>query len=161
LPAGYPALVLDASGFPKRSEIFAGNISDPKTLAQMLRKLASGPADSAATVVLDAGIATAENIAAWLVENNYRYLVVSRKRHREFDPGAAVLIKEDGDLRIRAQRRVNAETGEVELCCHSSQRERKEQGIAELFAKRFEAALEKLAEGLHEKGDRQALREGP
>jgi transposase len=46
----------------------------------------------------------------------------------------------------------NAETGEVELYCHSSQREKKEQGIAELFAKRFESALEKLAEGLHRKG---------
>jgi transposase len=47
---------------------------------------------------------------------------------------------------------VNADTGEVELYCHSSQREKKEQGIAELFAKRFEAALTKLAEGLHKKG---------
>jgi transposase len=145
------ALVLDASGFPKRSEIFAGNISEPKTLAQMLDKLASGHTDSAPTVVLDAGIATEENIA-WLVQNGYRYLVVSRKRHREFDPDGAVLIKEDGDLSIRAQRRLNAETGEVELYCHSSQREKKEQGIAELFAKRFESALEKLAEGLHKKG---------
>jgi len=145
------ALVLDASGFPKRSEIFAGNISEPKTLAQMIGKLASGYADSAPTVVLDAGIATKENIA-WLVQNGYRYLVVSRKRRREFDPDGAVLIKADGDLTIRAQRRVNVETGEVELYCHSSQREKKEQGIAELFAKRFEAALEKLAEGLHKKG---------
>jgi uncharacterized membrane protein YccC len=40
----------------------------------------------------------------------------------------------------------------VELYCHSSQREKKEQGIAELFAKRFEAALATLAEGLHKKG---------
>jgi hypothetical protein len=30
------------------------------------------------------------------------------------------LIKEDGPLTIRAQRVVNAETGEVELYCHSS-----------------------------------------
>jgi transposase len=145
------ALVLDASGFPKRSEIFAGNISEPGTLEQMIGKLASGHTDSAPTVVLDAGIATEENIA-WLVHNGYRYLVVSRKRHREFDPDGAVLIKEDGDVTIRAQRLVNADTGEVELYCHSSQREKKEQGIAELFAKRFEAALTKLAEGLHKKG---------
>ena len=145
------ALVLDASGFPKRSEIFAGNISEPKTLAQMLGKLASGHTDSAPTVVLDAGIATEENIA-WLVENGYRYLVVSRKRHRQFEPDQARLIKEEGGLTIRAQRVVNANTGEVELYCHSSQREKKEQGIAELFAKRFEEALEKLAEGLHKKG---------
>ena len=145
------ALVLDASGFPKRSEIFAGNLSESKTLAQMFGKLNSEHTDNAPTVVLDAGIASEENIA-WLVENGYRYLVVSRKRHREFDPDAAVLIKEGEELTIRAQRRVNADTGEVELYCHSSQREKKEQGIAERFAKRFEAALAKLAEGLHKKG---------
>jgi transposase len=106
------------------------------------------PPRSFETVVLDAGIATEENIV-WLVEHHYRYLVVTRKRHREFDPDEAVLIKETDELQIRAQRRVNAATGEVELYCHSSQREKKEQGIAELFAKRFEAALEKLAQGLH------------
>ena len=145
------ALVLDASGFPKRSEIFAGNISEPKTLAKMLGKLNAEQTQKAPTVVLDAGIASEENIA-WLVEHGYRYLVVSRKRHREFDPDQASLIKEEGDLRIQAQRRVNPDTGEVELYCHSSQREKKEQGIAELFAKRFEAALAKLAAGLHKKG---------
>jgi len=145
------ALVLDASGFPKRSEIFAGNISEPKTLSMMLGRLTAGRTDNAPTVVLDAGIATEENIA-WLVQHGYRYLVVSRKRHREFDPDAAVLIKEDGELMIRAQRRVNTDTGEVQLYCHSSARENKERGIAELFAKRFEEALEKLAEGLHKKG---------
>ena len=145
------ALVLDASGFPKRSEIFAGNVSEPKTLEQMLGKLTSERTDTAPTVVLDAGIASEENIT-YLVENGYRYLVVSRKRQRQFDPDAAILIKEGDDLTIRAQRRVNAETGEVELYCHSSQREKKEQSIAELFAKRFEAALQKLAEGLHKKG---------
>ena len=145
------ALVLDASGFPKRSEIFPGNVSEPKTLAQVLGKLTAEHTGNAPTVVLDAGIASEENIA-WLVENGYRYLVVSRKRHREFDPDAAVLITQGDALTIRAQRRVNADTGEVELYCHSSQREKKEQGIAELFAKRFEAALEKLAEGLHKKG---------
>ena len=145
------ALVLDASGFPKRSEIFAGNVSEPGTLSGMIGTLASGYADRAPTVVLDAGIASEENIT-WLVQNRYRYLVVSRKRHREFDPDGAVLIKEGDDLTIRAQRVINAETGEVELYCHSSQREKKEQGSAELFAQRFEAALAKLAEGLHKKG---------
>jgi len=145
------ALVLDGSGFPKRSEVFAGNASEPQTLAQMVGKLAEDKTSSPPTVVLDAGIATEENIA-WLVEHHYRYLVVSRKRHREFNPNEAVLVKAEGDLRVQAQRLVNTDTGEVELYCHSSQREKKEQGIAELFAKRFEDALEKLAGGLHKKG---------
>jgi hypothetical protein len=161
------ALVLDASGFPKRSEIFPGNVSEPKTLAKMLAKLAPEhavpePADpeqiapeqmdfipsaKTPTVVLDTGIATEQNIA-WLVEHHYAYVVVSRKRQRQFDAEQAVLVKDDGDSTVKAQRIVN-DNGEVELYCHSSAREHKEQGIHELSAKRFEAALEKLAAGLH------------
>jgi len=145
------ALVLDGSGFPKRSEVFAGNVSEAGTLARMVDALADKGAGPTPTVVLDAGIATEENIA-WLVENHYRYLVVSRKRHREFDESEAVVVKEDGASRVRAQRVANPDTAEVELYCHSSQREKKDQGIQELFSKRFETALEKLAGGLHNKG---------
>lgn len=145
------ALVLDGSGFIKKSEVFAGNASEPKTLAQMLPKLASDLGTQTPTVVLDAGIATEENIA-WLKDKHYRYLVVSRKRHREFDEKDAVLVKADGDLRVRVQRIVDPQTDEVKLYCHSTQREKKDRGIQELFAKRFEAALEKLAEGLTKKG---------
>ena len=144
------ALVLDGSGFPKKSEIFAGNVSEAQTLETMVRKLASPEAAHAPTVVMDAGIATEENMD-WLVANDYRYLVVSRKRHRQFSEDAAVRVKDDGDRRVQVQRVIN-ETGEVELYCHSAQREKKEHGIQELFAKRFEAALEKLAGGLHKKG---------
>jgi hypothetical protein len=123
---------------------------EAKTLAEMLRALAPEQREAPPTVVLDAGIATEENIA-WLLEHGYRYVVVSRRRHRQFDPQAACLIKEDGTLTIRAQRVVSEETGEVELYCHSTQREEKERGIADRFAQRFEAALKQLADGLHKK----------
>jgi transposase len=142
------ALVLDASGFPKRSAVFAGNAAEAQTLAEMVRRLAPAQRGVPPTVVLDAGIATEENIA-WLNEQGYRYVVVSRRRHRQFDADDACLIKAHGALTIRAQRVVNEDTGEVELYCHSTQREQKERGIAERFAQRFEAALQKLADGLH------------
>ena len=145
------ALVLDGSGFPKCSEVFDGNVGEPKTLAQMVGTLVGKEASSTPTVVLDAGIATEENIA-WLIANQYHYVVVSRKRHREFNQAEALTIKDDGALHIQGQRVVNADTEEVELYCHSSQREKKEKGIQELFTKRFEDALEKLASGLNKKG---------
>ncbi len=145
------ALVLDGSGFPKKSEVLPGNISEPKTLAEMLRKLTPQETAHAPTVVLDAGIATEDNID-WLVQNHYRYVVVSRKRQRQFNEADAVLVKDDGELQVQVQRVVNPESKEVELYCHSSQREHKERSIDELFAQRFEAALEKLATGLHTKG---------
>jgi transposase len=145
------ALALDASGFPKRSEVFAGNVSEPKTLEKMLQRLALGPGAMAPTVVLDAGIATEENLA-WLTEQGYRYLVVSRERHKQFDAEAAVLIREEGDTQIRAQRVVSEVSGEVRLYCHSTGREAKERGIERRFSTRLEADLQYLAEGLHVPG---------
>jgi len=142
------ALVLDASGFPKSSEIFPGNAREPQTLEKMLSALHHDT--SSPTVVLDAGIATEENVA-WLSEHGYRYVVVSRKRQRRFDPEQATLIKEADGVRIRGQRIVNPDTGEVELYCHSSQRQKKEEGIHRLVGQRLEAELQKLAEGLHKK----------
>lgn len=143
------ALVLDASGFPKRSEVFAGNVSEPKTLAQMLERLSAAPGAEGSTVVLDAGVATEENIA-WLKAQGYRYLAVSRERYKAFDAAQATLIRAEGNLHIRAQRRVDADTGEVRLYCHSTGREAKERGIAKRFSTRLEAELEHLAEGLHQ-----------
>jgi hypothetical protein len=74
-------LVLDGSGFVRRSQTFAGNVSEPGTLASMLAGLG---APAGALVVMDAGIATDANVA-WLVEHGYRYLVVRRGGMRQFD----------------------------------------------------------------------------
>ncbi len=55
-------LVLDGSGFVRRSQTFAGNVSEAGTLETMLQDLGA-PQD--ALVVMDAGIATEANIQ-WL-----------------------------------------------------------------------------------------------
>ena len=133
------ALVLDGSGFPKRSEIFEGNVSEPKTLAHLLARLEAKPGTSGPTVVLDAGIATQANID-WL--------------KAKIDAGAceAALIKEDQGVRIRVQRVVDESTGEVRLYCHSSRREKKDRAIGRRFSERLEADLQHLAAGLTSKG---------
>ena len=59
-------LVLDGSGFIRRSRMFAGNVSEASTLEEMLLLLDT---PKEATVIMDRGIATEENIA-WLVEHN-------------------------------------------------------------------------------------------
>jgi len=67
------AMMLDSSGFPKSSEIFEGNVKEPATLEKMIKKLESNGrrqdvcAPQKATVVIDAGIATEDNIK-WLKE---------------------------------------------------------------------------------------------
>jgi transposase len=141
-------LVLNGDGFPRRSQIFSGNASEPKTLQDMLTGLQATPAT---TVVLDAGLATEKNIS-WLKDQGYYYLVVSRKRKRLFNEHEAVLIKDLPNQQVRVQRIGNEQTDEVELYCHSQAREEKERAMQSQFAKRFEAALQSLADGLPKKG---------
>ncbi len=154
-------LVLDSSGFPKRSKVFAGNASEPQTLKEMVKGLEESlpPEDekqqlfkkNKPVVILDAGIATEENVE-WLRKEQYRYLVVSRKRHREFSEDKAVEVKKEKNYKIKVYKTKNEETGEVELYCHSTRREDKEKAIQDRFSTRFEEALKKLDKGLHKKG---------
>ena len=137
-------LVLDSSGFVRRSKMFAGNAAEAGTLQDMLEGLA---APAGALVIMDAGIATAANIT-WLKEHKYRYLVVSRERGRRFDPAQAVGTLTASGETIRLQRVPGEDGTEVRLYCHSEGRETKETAIAARFATGFEAGLEKLAAGL-------------
>lgn len=141
-------LVLNGDGFPRKSELFAGNAAEPGTLQQMLQDL---QAAVGSLVVLDAGIATEDNID-WLKTNGYRYLVVSRRQQRCFDADAAVTVKNAADQQVRVQRVDNEATGEVELYCHSQLREEKERAMHNQFSGRLETALQALADGLHKKG---------
>jgi transposase len=145
-------LVLDSSGFPRRSHVYEGNVTESKTLAEMLHGLEKGGASIALkpTVVMDAGIATEENIT-WLKEHCYPYLVVSRKKHREFDEKSSVIVKNDDECTVRAQKVFDEETQETLLYCHSTQREKKDQAIGNRFLRRFEEELQKLANGLDKK----------
>ena len=74
-------LVLDASGFVRCSQVVDGNVREHHILADMLEALDTPPG---ALVVIDRSIAT-EACLAWLGEQDYRYLVVSRERTRQFD----------------------------------------------------------------------------
>ena len=76
-------LVLDGSGFVRRSKTFAGNVAEGTTLAEMLNGLHT---PTGAMIIMDAGIATEANLT-WLREQQYRYLVVRRGGKRQFDVG--------------------------------------------------------------------------
>jgi hypothetical protein len=137
-------LVLDASGFVRRSRMFAGNVAECTTLADMLKGLA---APKGALVIMDAGIATQANIV-WLKEQGHHYLVVSRERGRKFDPDQATDTLTASNETISLQRVLSEDGAEVRLYCHSTGREAKDTAIAARFVTSFEAGLEKLAAGL-------------
>lgn len=139
------ALVLDGSGFVRRSRTFAGNVSEATTLAGMLTGLGAPPG---ALVIMDAGIATEANLA-WLIEQGYRYLVVRRGGARQFDDAQAVAIETAGGERLRVQKVLSEDGKEVRLYCHSPAREAKETAMVARFAQGFEAGLQKIVDGLH------------
>jgi hypothetical protein len=145
-------LVLDSSGFPRRSHVYEGNVNEPKTLSEMLHDLEKGGTSTGQkpTVVMDAGIATEDNIT-WLQEHHYPYLVVSRKKHREFDEALSVVVKKDDECTVKAQKVFDEETQETLLYCHSTRREKKDQAIGDRFVNRLEEELQKLNNGLHKK----------
>ena len=93
----------------------------------------------------------ATNAAAgvqWLRDHGYRYLVVSRERHRQFDAEAAVSLRTRSNQTVHLHKVVSTDPDEVRLYCYSEERAKKERAIVERFAARFEAALTRLHEGL-------------
>lgn len=158
------AVVLDSSGFIKNSKIFSGNIAEPTTLKTMIDdlKIEITKNDNNQTifktntnslVVMDAGIASSANIE-YLKNNNYEYLVVSRKQSKQFDEEQATTVKADKDNNcvVRAQkieiRDENNTIEEIELYCHSTQKEKKEDSMQERAQTEFIQSLEYLRDGL-------------
>ena len=137
-------MVLDGSGFVRRSRTFAGSASESATLTEMLTGM---NAPLGAMVIMDAGIATEANLV-WLVEQGYRYLVVRRGGARQFDDTRAVAIETAGGETIRLQKEISEDGAEVRLYCHSIEREAKESAMMTQFSQRFEAGLQRIAEGL-------------
>ena len=138
------ALVLDGSGFPKKSHIFKGNIAEAGTLQSMLENIGN----KEAVVVMDAGIATEDNII-WLNENNYKYLVISRKRNQSLPEVEGVVVKDDPDNKVTTF--LLQKEKETELYCHSEGMEKRSNKILEKSVNRFEEQLKKIANGLEKK----------
>ena len=137
-------LVLDGSGFVRRSRMFEGNVSEASTLEGMLTSL---DAPKGAIVIMDRGIATDANVS-WLIEHGYRYLVVSRERERQFDLEQAVETATSSEQVVRLQKVISEDGTEVRLYCHSEERELKESAMSNRFSERFEKGLADLAAGL-------------
>lgn len=149
-------LVLDGEGFPLGSQVFPGNASEPDTLEQMLTELTHKNPLTHPTkplIIMDAGIASAQNIA-WLIEQDFLYLVVSRERKvkNPRDQDHAVLVRETEQSNVCVYREIDAETKETRLYCHSEQKDKKELAIRNRFHVRLEEALNKLDTGLGKKG---------
>jgi len=122
----------------------------------MIRGLAGGEISEDSlikpTIVLDAGIASEENVL-WLKDKHYPYIVVSRKKKKEIPCDVAMIaVKEDdktNTVLVQAGLAKNQETDELELYCHSIDKEKKEESIKNKFQQRFEDELLKARNALN------------
>ncbi|MHB8345502.1 MAG: IS1634 family transposase, partial [Ferrimicrobium sp.] len=76
------ALVVDSRGLPVYSEIYEGNVSEPRTLVDVLGHLEELRGETlfsnvTPTIVMDRGIATADNVAL-CIEKKLNYIVIER-----------------------------------------------------------------------------------
>ena len=150
------ALVINRYGFIKYSSILEGNIADCKTLEGMIDNLRVKTSASAskALVVIDAGIATDENLAM-IQAKGYDYLCVSRSnlRHYIVEAGATVVsVVDNKKQKIELCQVKSDRNTDYYLKVESHTKELKERSMNEHFRKRFEEGLQKIADSISKKG---------
>ncbi len=148
------ALVVNMEGFIKYSSVLEGNVADSSTLPAMIEKLSTHTCSGPAVVVLDAGIATEENLKL-IEEKGYRYLCVSRSKLKDYQyvPGRlTTLLDTKSNQTIRLRSVSSPRNTDYYLEVKSPLKEKKEEGMKLEFEKRFEQELQKIHTALHRKG---------
>jgi hypothetical protein len=149
------ALVVNIEGFIKYSSIHQGNIADCDTLSTMIDKLAwHSCKEKKAVIVLDAGIATEENLEL-IAAKGYKYLCVSRSKLKDYkavQDRLTVLMETKSKQFIRLKAVSTEKNTDYYLEVKSPAKERKETGMRNQFGQRFEEALQSIHKGVHSKG---------
>lgn len=122
--------VVDGDGFAKYSKIYPGNQYEADTFQQIIGELEQHMQTRVhPAIVMDAGIATKENIS-WLKEHEYSYIVVNRgKVPFEVDFKNASIIKEDHKKGIKIEVKRQEHQDEVYLLVRSERKRLKESSM--------------------------------
>ncbi|KPA13401.1 transposase, IS4 family protein [Candidatus Magnetomorum sp. HK-1] len=149
------ALIIDEEGFAKYSKLYPGNQSESKTLKEMIEAMIKiRPSFSKnQTVIMDAGIATKDNIK-FLKKKELKYIVVERGygEFTEEDLQSMEVIFNDKDKKFKIEVKRKGNETEMRLLCRSTGRIKKDEGIRTRQEEHFEEDIKKLNEGLSKKG---------
>jgi transposase len=145
--------VINAQGFIRHSRIYEGNKPDTKTLSDMVADLEkySGRAKKK-TIVMDAGIATEDNLAL-VREKGHDYVCVSRKRLGDYSAETTVSQFTDRD-KNQVELAVFHPEGysDTWMYVQSDAKRKKEASMAGKLAGRFEEELQGIRAALSKKG---------
>ncbi len=141
-------VVMNEHGFLHRTSILPGNASEPKTLEGMIESLTVHQSLFKPTVILDAGIATKDNLA-WLRKKGYTYVVSAKQDAPSLDIEGDLVPAGDLHNLVKVALIKNDENSEEKwLYCESEAKTATAASMKKSFRSRFELDLKKLAEGL-------------
>lgn len=150
------AMVINQEGFIKYSNIHEGNMSDPKSLPHLietLRKKTSRHTQKA-TVVIDAGIATKENLKL-IKDLEYDYVCVSRSKIKDYQLISSepqITLTDKRGHKIQLQKVQQEGQTDIFLKVESEGKALKEKGISGRFEQLFIEQLDKIDRALNSKG---------
>jgi len=154
------AMLTDGGGFIRRSKIYKGNVSEPSTMEMVISELETaipketGLFDSKPVVVMDAGIATEENLKS-LREKKFDYICVSRSSLQDYslaeDHKKMVLDNRNHPIELGLVEASGKDDGDLYLYVKSQQKQHKERSMNSKLSKRFVAGLENIKSSLSKK----------
>jgi len=139
------AVIVTREGIPLGHEVFAGNVSDVKTLRQIVESVERRYGMAKRIWVMDRGLSSKKNIA-WLEQEARRYVVAmprsewTRWRAQCEDPSGWQVLRDD----VEGKLCVTEEGTHSVVLCRSAQRRLKEKAMHQRFAARIDTALKKL-----------------
>src|SRR6478736_4687470 len=148
------ALVVNIYGFIKYSAIHEGNMADSENLSLMIDKLSRCTNAQNPVVVMDAGIATEENLEM-IRAKGYHYLCVSRTRLKDYQAISGrftVLLETKSKRNVRLKAVSDNKSTDYYLEVASEDKYETQNSMRSQFEKRFELELQKIAQSVERKG---------
>jgi hypothetical protein len=154
------ALLTNGGGFVRRSKIYKGNISEPSTMKMVISELESAVTkqtslfNSKPVVVMDAGIATEENLKS-LREKKFDYICVSRSNLQDYSfPENSIKMVFDNrnnPIELSIVEATGKGDGDLYLYVKSHQKQQKELSMNSKLTKRLIQELENIKSSLSKK----------
>ena len=149
------AVVVNVEGFIKYSSVYQGNMADCNTLSTTIDtlRLATSSSSPKAVIVMDAGIATEENLKM-VKTKGFDYLCVTRSKLKKYEIEKSDTIKTVYDKKEQpiSLHRIKVEKqSDYFLKIKSNSKALKEQSMHDQFKKRFEEGLEIIGLSLTKK----------
>ena len=147
------ALSIDSWGFVRYSKFYKGNISEPRTFSTMIEDVSKQFSDKGEkpVVVMDAGIATEENLELLRSDKyEYDYVCVSRIIPKEYDKLSenAEITTDNKGNKIELTKIDVKDKPDNFLHVKSGQKQKKEESIDEKLTKRLESELQDIKDKL-------------